>query len=163
MTTVSAFYEPHDKLHKLIFLNLECFDAKAAFVAIKNMQKTRINLDIILPEIPDERDQCVNRIIDSLQNKKGIEKVHVVPQNGHHKAQLCFHYNPQIISIIKVEELARKAGAAITDHYGHLLVEIGGVQHPRHARLIETKLKSKRGIQNVSVGGTGYIRLEYDS
>src|SRR4029078_3158328 len=88
--------------------------------------------------------------------------VHVVPQNGHGKAQLCFHYNPQVISISKIEQLARKAGADITGQYGHLLVEINGVQHAREARLIEAKLKSQKGIQNVSVGGTGYLQLEYN-
>src|SRR5436190_11455356 len=126
------------------------------------MQKTRINLDIILPEVADERDECVDRIVGSLQDKRGIEKVHVVPQNGHGKAQLCFHYNPQVISISKIEQMARKAGADITGQYGHLLVEINGVQHPREARLIEAKLKSQKGIQNVSVGGTGYLQLEYN-
>jgi Cd2+/Zn2+-exporting ATPase len=126
------------------------------------MKKTRINLNIILPEVADERDECVGRIVGTLQNKRGIEKVHIVPKNGHEKAQFCFHYNPQIISISKIEQLARKAGADITETYGHLLVEIGGVQHPRHARLIEAKLKSKKGIQNVSVAGTGYLQLEYN-
>ena len=126
------------------------------------MQKTRINLDIILPEVSDERDECVDRIVGSLQDKRGIEKVHVVPQNGHGKAQLCFHYNPQVISISKIEQMARKAGADITGQYGHLLVEINGVQHPREARLIEAKPKSQKGIQNVSVGGTGYLQLEYN-
>ena len=126
------------------------------------MDKTKINLDILLPEVPDERDECVNRIIASLQNKRGIEKVHVVPEDGNKKAQLCFHYNPNEISITKIEQLAKKAGAEITEHYGHLLIEVSGVRHPRHARIIEAQLRRQKGIQNVSVSGTGFIQLEFN-
>ncbi len=75
------------------------------------MEKTRINVDILLPELPNERDECVSRIIKSLENKRGIEKVHVVPEKGYKKAQLCFHYDPSVISINKVEQLAKQAGA----------------------------------------------------
>src|ERR1044072_1400205 len=103
------------------------------------MEKTRINLDILLPEVPNERDECVNRIIKSLEYKRGIDKVHVIPADGNNKAQLCFHYDPSEISISKVEQLPRKAGAEITEHYGHLLIETSGVRHPRHARLIEAQ------------------------
>jgi Cd2+/Zn2+-exporting ATPase len=126
------------------------------------MKKTRINLDMLLPEVPDERDECVSRIIDQLQYKRGIDKVHVIPEEGNNKAQLCFHYNPSEISLNDVEKLAKKAGADITEHYGHLLIETTGVRHPRHARLIEARLKKQPGIVSVSVSGTGYIQLEYD-
>lgn len=126
------------------------------------MEKTKINLDIILPEVPNERDECVSRIIKSLEYKRGIDKVHVVPEKGNKKAQLCFHYDPSVISIKQVEQLAKKAGADITEHYGHLLIETIGVRHPRHARIIEAQLKGVQGVQNVSVSGTGFIQLEYN-
>ena len=91
------------------------------------MQKTRINLDILLPEIPDERDECVSRIISTMHLRRGIDKIHVIPANGDDKAQLCFHYDPEIISINEVEKLASKTGIAITDHYGHLLIDVSGI------------------------------------
>jgi Cd2+/Zn2+-exporting ATPase len=105
------------------------------------MEKTRINLDILLPEVPNERDECVSRIIKSLESKRGIDKLHVIPEEGNKKAQLCFHYDPSVISINKVEQLAKQAGADITEHYGHLLIETSGVRHPRHARIIEAQIK----------------------
>ena len=126
------------------------------------MEKTRINLDILLPEVPNERDECVARIINVLQNKRGIEKVHVVPEDGSKKAQLCFHYDPYEVLLSKVEQLAKKAGAEITEHYGHLLIETTGIRQPRHARIIEAGLRKQKGIQNVSVSGTGYILVEYN-
>ncbi|QHT71370.1 heavy metal translocating P-type ATPase [Rhodocytophaga rosea] len=126
------------------------------------MEKTRINLDILLPEVPDERDECVNRIIKSLAYKRGIDHVHIVPEKENKKAQLCFHYNPDEISINKVEQLAKQAGAEITEHYGHLLIETSGIRHPRHARIIEASIRKNKGIQNVSVSGTGFIQLEFN-
>jgi Cd2+/Zn2+-exporting ATPase len=126
------------------------------------MQKTRINLDILLPEIPDERDECVNRIINTMHLRRGIDKIHVIPANGGDKAQLCFHYDPEIISINEVEKLASKTGIAITDHYGHLLIDVSGIRHPRHARLIETQINAHPGIVSVSASASGFIQLEYD-
>ena len=126
------------------------------------MDKTRINLDILLPEVPNERDECVSRIIKSLEYKRGIDKVHIVPEEEGKKAQLCFHYDSSVIAINKVEQLAKNAGAEITEHYGHLLIETTGVRHPRHARIIEAQLKDQKGISTVSVSGTGFIQLEYN-
>jgi len=126
------------------------------------MEKTRINLNILLPQVPDERDECVQRIISELQYRRGIDKVHVVPHADGATAQLCFHYDPQVISVNRVEQLAKEAGASIAAHYGHLLIETSGVRQPRHARVVEETLSSKKGIQSVAVSGTGFVQVEYD-
>jgi Cd2+/Zn2+-exporting ATPase len=123
---------------------------------------TRINLDILLPSVPDERDECVHRIIKALAYKKGLDKVHIIPGSGAGKAQLCFHYDPSVISVNDVEVIAKKAGAEITEHFGHLLIEVTGIRQPRHARIIEAQLKRLEGVLNVSVSGTGFIQLEYN-
>ena len=126
------------------------------------MEKLKINLDIVLPDIPDERDDCVQRIIATTSSKKGIEKVHIVPKTESSGAKLCFHYDPNVISIEEVEEMAKKAGAEITERYGHLLIEVKGIRQVRHARIIESKLKDLKGILSVSVSATGWISLEFD-
>lgn len=126
------------------------------------MEKVKIDLDILLPGIPDERDKCVERIISILQTRKGIEKVHVVHEGDQHKAHLCFHYNPEMISIENVQQLARQAGAELTEQFGHLLVDVDGIRHIRHARYIETALSQVKGILDVSVSGGGLIRVEFD-
>lgn len=38
------------------------------------MNKTTINLDILLPDVPDEKDACVKRIIEEMQRQRGIER-----------------------------------------------------------------------------------------
>lgn len=126
------------------------------------MEKTAINIDILLPEVPDEKDACVQRIIEFMQYKRGIEKVHILPVNGDGKAKLCFHYDPEKISIAEVEHLAKDAGADLTDTYGHLLLEVKGVRHSRHARLLESKVRDWSGVVFASISGTGFIQIEFD-
>ncbi len=103
----------------------------------------------------------MSRIINALQYKRGIEKVYIVAEKDN-EGQLCFHYNPDIISINQVEQLARKAGAEITELYGHLLIEVSGVSHPGHAGIIEAQIKSLKGISIVSVSGIDFIQLEFN-
>lgn len=126
------------------------------------MEKTKIDLDIILPEIPNEKDECVGKIIQVLECKKGIEKVHVVPHSNGIQAKLCFHYDADVISISDVEALAKEAGAKLTEHYGHPLFVVSGIRHIRHARTIENDLKRITGIVSVSVSANGFVQLEYE-
>jgi len=48
-----------------------------------------------------------------LQYKRGIDKVHVIPEDESRKAQLWFHYDPSEVSVSEVKQLAKKAGAEL--------------------------------------------------
>lgn len=124
------------------------------------MQKIKIDLNILLPEILNERDECVQRIIVLMQNHKGIEEIHVVG-NGK-EAQLCFHYNPDITSIDQIQALAKEAGASITQRFGHLLIEIKAFREMDEAAGVENDLRKLKGILSISVSAAGVIRAEYD-
>lgn len=126
------------------------------------MEKTKINLDIVLPEVPDERDACVSRVIESIESKRGIDAIHIVPPEENKKARLCFHYDPSSISIDEIEELAKESGAEITQLYGHLVIQVSGIRQPRHARILEADINDLPGVLNASVSGTGFIGLEYE-
>ena len=126
------------------------------------MEKIQINLNLLLPEIPDERDACVQRIISLLRGKEGVEKVHLINEEKKDEAQLCFHYDPAIISLDRVQQLAKSAGAKMTERYGHLLIQASGVRQPRHARILEAKLKGIKGVLMAAVAGTGAIQIEFD-
>ncbi len=125
------------------------------------MEKTRINIDIVLPQIAQENDSFVKGMVEELGSKRGIDRVHILPAKGNAKAQFCFHYDPSLISIHKIEQLAKKAGAGLTEQYGHLLIEVSGIRHPTHAGIIESKIKKWKGILSASVSGNGFIQLEY--
>ena len=126
------------------------------------MKKTKINLDIVLPDVPDEKDACIERLISLSQRQKGIEKVHLIPEKDGQETQLCFHYDPDLISLERVEELAKKAGAEITEHYSHLLIEVDGIREMIEASVMENQLRKVHGISDVSVSATGNIRIEFE-
>lgn len=126
------------------------------------MEKIKIDLDLLLPEIPDERDACVQRIITMMQNHKGVAKAHLVPGYGKDEAKLCFHYDPDEISLEQIQAYAREAGAAITKQYGHLMVEVEKIREMMEAGVVEGQLKKLPALVDVSVSATGNIRIEYD-
>ncbi len=126
------------------------------------MKKIKIDLNVLLPEIPDEKDQCVNRIITMLEGRDGIEKVHVIPADGDQGSKLCFHYDPDRISLERVQNIATAAGAEVSKRYGHLLTNVEGIRQPRHARLIEGQLQQLQGVMDASVAATGVVHVEFD-
>lgn len=126
------------------------------------MEKIKINLNIILPDVPDEKDACVERLISLTQTQKGIEQVHLVAAKDEQKTQLCFHYDPDIISLDRLEQLAKEAGADITGQFKHLLIEVESIKEMMEAGVIENQLKKIPGIAEVSVSATGHIRIEFE-
>ena len=127
------------------------------------MEKLQVEIPVLLPEVPDEKDQCVTRLIERLSGRQGIEKVHIADGKDNGVPQLCFHYDPEEISIDRIQSLARQTGASLTEKFGHQLIEVEGIRHTRHARLIERNLRRQKGILESSVSGSGMVRVEYDT
>lgn len=44
-------------------------------------EKLKLDLSLVLPDVPDERDACVGRLTELLQ-AEGLEKVHLVREDG---------------------------------------------------------------------------------
>lgn len=44
-------------------------------------EKLKLDLSLILPDVPDERDACVGRLSELLQ-AEGMEQAHVIRENG---------------------------------------------------------------------------------
>lgn len=127
------------------------------------MKKMQIKIPLLLPEVPDEKDQCVQKLIQHLNDKKGLEKVHVADKTEDGVPQLCFHYNPELISINRIQTLAEQSGAEITQKFGHKLIEVDGIRHTRHARNIEHNLQGIEGILEISISASGMVRVEFDT
>lgn len=127
------------------------------------MEKHQIEIPLLLPEVPDEKDRCVHKLIEKLEDTEGVEEVHVSLGKDSIVPRLCFHYNSDIISIGKIQSLAELAGAEITKKFGHKLIEVEGIRHVRHARAVERSLTNEAGILEASVSGSGMVRVEYDT
>lgn len=126
------------------------------------MKKLKIDIPLILPEVPDDKDQCVQNFIELLEEQKGIEKVHVEQSNDSDVPHLCFHYNPSEISISRIRKIAKQIGSSISEKIGHKLIEVEGIRHTRQARTIEDALRSLPGMIEVSVSASGMVRAEFE-
>jgi|GEM_PF-78673 len=124
------------------------------------MKKLAISLPIILPDIPDANDQCVSRLIDTMEGKEGVEQAHV-KEDGQ-TPELCIHFDPDIITINELKKLAEQTGARLNDTYGHLLLEVKGIRHPRHARSISQQLNELHGTVDAYASASGWVRIEFD-
>ena len=124
------------------------------------MKKIQLEIPILLPEIQDEKDQCIERLVEAINNEKGIEKTHIQKGNPN---QICIHYQPEVISLKKVKQIAQQNGATLTHRYEHLLLNVKGIRHTRHARDIEQSLMKVKGIIRASASLSGTIHLEWDT
>ena len=125
------------------------------------MKHVRIELPILLPEIPDARDACVRRLQALLSQRRGITKTHVVEDGG--AALLCLHYDPDVITLDNVEQLAQAAGAEVRERYGHQVVSIRAVAAEDAGRRIEDTLMAVNGVVTASANLAGQVvRIEYE-
>ena len=124
-------------------------------------EKLALQLALVLPGVPDERDSCTQRLTDNLQ-AQGLEKVHVVQQDG--KPFLCLHYDPAKAAMPQVRSMAQAAGAALSHRYQHELIRIDGMDCSTCATVIEHALGRLDGVLEASVSyAAERMRLEYDT
>ncbi len=123
--------------------------------------KLTLDLTLVLPHVPDERDACVGRLISLLKSEK-IDQVHVVREDG--KARLCLHYDSECIGLVEVRQLVAAAGASIDKRYVHESLRIEGMDCPTCATVIEHALGRLDGVLEAKVSyAAERLRLEYDS
>jgi Zn2+/Cd2+-exporting ATPase len=126
------------------------------------MSKLRLDIPVILPEIQDEADACVVRLADALCERDGIDKAHVVAASGEAPATLCIHYDPAILSLPRVRELAESVGANIAQRFGHVVWATDGISHQHRARTVAERLLRLPGVLEAQADATGTLRLEFD-
>jgi Cd2+/Zn2+-exporting ATPase len=124
-------------------------------------EKLALELALVLPEVPDERDGCIQRLTDALL-AQGLEKVHVIRQDGH--ALLCLHYEPTRLDLSQVRRLALAAGATLGARYRHESMRIDGMDCATCATVIEHALHRLDGVLEASVSyAAERMRLEFDT
>ena len=122
---------------------------------------TQLNLSLVLPQMGTE-DECIDLLLSRLSNQKGIEKAHIVRENG--AAQLCLHYDPNLIPLSAVERIARDAGAEVTEQYRHEQIPFARLHTADAALSLEKQLRSLTGMLHASVNyAAGLIFVAFDS
>ena len=124
--------------------------------------RVRLDLPLVLPEIPDEADRCVARLVAELSARHGVRDVHVVAASGDEPAKLCIHYEPAIISLGRIREAARSSGASLTSRFGHVLWQVDGITHQRRARTVTEHICRLTGIVEAEATASGSLRIEFD-
>ena len=121
----------------------------------------RLDIPLILPEIASETDACVSRLIDELQGREGVSKVHVVAAAGDQNAQLCIHYDPDVLPLARIRQLAASAGATLTERFGHIDWKVDGISHQRRARSVSAGLLQVNGVIEADASAAGTVHVEF--
>jgi Cd2+/Zn2+-exporting ATPase len=121
-----------------------------------------IAIPLLLPDIEDERDACLDRIQDILQGHKGILTTHL--HLDHDPVDLCVHYDPNLISLAAVYRLARQAGYELSNGHVHETIPFAGLDSADAADVLAGELERLPGMLHASVSyAAGLIFVAYDS
>jgi len=124
--------------------------------------KVKLEIFLLLPEVADQRDHCVERLKNLLQARAGINDAHVVVPADNQPAQLCIHCDPERFSLADIRQLARQAGTEVTQRYGRLFVRTQSIWHTRQARRVSESLRGMCGVLEAEASADRLIRIEFD-
>ena len=126
------------------------------------MNTVELDLDLLLPGVADERDQCVTRLQERLVITRGVSEAHV--ERGDGQARLCVHYDPAVLTLAAVQRLAARAGARVSTRYRHDLITVEGMDCSDCTLAIEHTLQRMPGVLTARVNyAAGTLRVEYDA
>ncbi|RSU55475.1 heavy metal translocating P-type ATPase [Sphingobium yanoikuyae] len=126
------------------------------------IEKLRLDVPLLLPEVTDTADGCVSRLISLIESRPGVAEVHVTKEPAGTLPQLCIHYDPDAISLPRIRELAKAAGTQIAERIGHAVWEVDGIGHQRRARSIGETLRALPGVFEAEAILPGTVRVEFD-
>ena len=125
-------------------------------------EKLRLELPLLLPEVDDVADACVDRLVKNLSVRDGVQSAHVVAATGDAPPQLCVHYDPALLPLARIREIARSTGAAITEQFGHVRWDVEGISNQRRARTVAERLMSLSGVVQADASAAGVVSIDYD-
>ena len=127
------------------------------------MDERTIQLDIpvLLPDIKDGRDACISKLVQDLENQRGILKVHL--KEAVNTSQLCLHFDPNLINLTAVERIARDAGSYVTERYRHESIPFTGMTSADAAPSLANILSNLPGMLHANVNyAAGLAFVAYD-
>tara|TARA_R110002049_G_scaffold22388_8_gene80207 strand:+ start:5650 stop:8085 length:2436 start_codon:yes stop_codon:yes gene_type:complete len=123
--------------------------------------RAKLDLKLILSEVNDQHDACLERLQDLLQAKRGIERSHIIETGTRRAGELCVHFDQDLLSLQDVRQFARRAGLELQVSYGHLQTDIEPLPQ-RRAKQLARSLQNEEGILEAAVSGDGAVRVEFD-
>jgi len=120
-----------------------------------------LELSTLLPDGHDDGDGCLGRLSEALARTPGVDEAHIVTA-ADGPTRLCLHYDRDVLTVTTLRELAFRAGAEITDRYGHVVWQVSGLKRPRRAERITTELQKVPGVLEARSWSDGPLRIEFD-
>jgi Cd2+/Zn2+-exporting ATPase len=125
------------------------------------MDKYRLDLDVLLPDM-EEGDKCEELLTERLASTRGVSQAHIVREDGH--GELCLHYDPNLVSLSKIQRMAEEAGVEITARYRHEAIPLENMMGADAATSLTRTLESMPGMLHANVNyAAGLAFVAYDS
>ena len=125
------------------------------------MDKYRLDLDLLLPDLK-EGDKCEELLTGRLATTRGVSQAHIVREDGH--GELCLHYDPNLVSLSKIQRMAEEAGVEITERYRHEAIALENMMGADAAATLTRALESMPGMLHANVNyAAGLAFVAYDN
>jgi Cd2+/Zn2+-exporting ATPase len=124
--------------------------------------KLHLEIPVLLTDAADQCERCVQRLIDSLRGRPGVLDVHIVQDAAPTVGRLCIHYEPDQLPLSRIEDLARAAGAEISQRYAHHVWRLSQAPNARAARRIARAMRRLPGVLHADVSAAGLAAIEFD-
>lgn len=122
----------------------------------------RLDIPLVLPRVTDAQDVIVRRLINDLQGRQGIANVHVNATLVDSPAQLCVHYDPDVLPLARVREIVQASGAQISGRFGHVQWKTEGIGHVRRARTVTDLLRGLSGVLEAEASAAEQVHVDFD-
>ena len=131
---------------------------KTSHVVRPGDQTLQLQIPVVLPGVDQSDDGCIARFTERVSGQSGVSSAHI--ENGN----LCLHYDPNLMTLEKLQRLARDEGAAITGRFKHETFPLKGMAQGTNVANIEDAIRAVPGVLKVSVNyAVEKMWVEYDS
>lgn len=121
-----------------------------------------IGIPLLIPDLEDDQDTCLGRLETMLQNRRGILRAHLELEKS--PVHLCLHYDPNLVSLPQVQEIAQQAGSEFTARYRHEQIPFTGMAVADAAIGLTESLQQLPGMLHAHTNyAAGLIFVAYDS
>ena len=121
-----------------------------------------LEIPLILPDLEDERDECIAFLDTFMQDKRGILRAHL--ERDQDPPALCVHYDPNLITLEAVRRLALDAGSELSGRYRHERIPFEGMANADEAGSLASSLGRLPGMLHATANyAAGLAFVAYDS
>ena len=69
--------------------------------------KLELDVPVLLPDLPDAADACLDRLVSTLSKREGVERAHVICLDGDTPAALCIHFDAAKLPLPRLREMGK--------------------------------------------------------